>query len=165
MINVVPVPDWLKQSIGKAQHEDVLYRLLAEIMIDAIDLVLFEDIKQFSVEHARGCEIGPERLFDDYPTPGAIVLACKAGTAEMATDRRERSRRRREIEQAIATCRPHLFDAVQFLPQGFVGSRILSLAAHMRDAVQQSIGNHIVDRARREFTQAFCQTASEGIAR
>ena len=50
VIDVVPVPNRLEQSVGEAQHEDILDRFLSEIMIDAVDLMLFEDSKQFVIE-------------------------------------------------------------------------------------------------------------------
>ncbi len=43
VLHVVPVPDRLEDRVGEAQREDVLHRLLAEVMVDAVDLVLGED--------------------------------------------------------------------------------------------------------------------------
>src|SRR5438309_12119418 len=38
MIDIATVPDWLKNSIVELKDQDILYRLLAETMIHAIDL-------------------------------------------------------------------------------------------------------------------------------
>ena len=43
VIDVVAVPDRLEHAVGEAQHQDVLDRFLAEIMIDPIDLVLVDE--------------------------------------------------------------------------------------------------------------------------
>ena len=40
VVDVVAIPDRLEHAVGEAQHQDVLHRLLAEIMIDPVDLVL-----------------------------------------------------------------------------------------------------------------------------
>ena len=46
MVDVIAVPDRLEQSIGEPQNEDVLDRLLSEIVVDAIELVFVEDSEQ-----------------------------------------------------------------------------------------------------------------------
>ena len=43
MVDVVPVPDRLEHSVGKAQHQNVPHGLFAEIVIDPVDLALVED--------------------------------------------------------------------------------------------------------------------------
>ena len=50
VVDMVAVPDRLEHAVGEAQYQDVLHRLLAEIMIDPIDLVLFNQLEQFTVE-------------------------------------------------------------------------------------------------------------------
>ena len=42
VIDVAPVPDRLEHAVAEAEHEQVLDGFLAEIVIDAIDLVLVE---------------------------------------------------------------------------------------------------------------------------
>jgi hypothetical protein len=42
MLDLLPVPQWLEQTVGKPQRHDVLDRLLAEEMIDPIDLMLLQ---------------------------------------------------------------------------------------------------------------------------
>ena len=43
MVDVIAVPDRLEHAVGEAQHQDVLHRLLAEIMIDPVDLLLVDE--------------------------------------------------------------------------------------------------------------------------
>src|SRR5438270_13772705 len=38
MIDIATVPDWLKNGIVESKDQDILYRLFAEIMVNAIDL-------------------------------------------------------------------------------------------------------------------------------
>src|SRR5262249_19853455 len=86
VIDVVAVPDRLEQSIGEPQNENVLDRFLSEVVIDAIELVLVEDIEQVVIELARRREIRAERLLDDDPTPGAVFLARETRSSELAVD-------------------------------------------------------------------------------
>ena len=55
MIDVVSVLDRLEHPVSKAQHQDVLYGLLTEIMVDTVDLVLVEDAQELKVQRpSRG---------------------------------------------------------------------------------------------------------------
>ncbi|MGY4378946.1 hypothetical protein ACVWZ3_006585 [Bradyrhizobium sp. i1.3.6] len=50
MVDMVAIPDRLEHAVGKAQHQDVLHRLLAEIMIDPVDLVLVHDLQEIGIQ-------------------------------------------------------------------------------------------------------------------
>src|ERR1700720_4409853 len=99
---MVTIPDRLEQAVGEAQHQNVLHRLLAQIMVDAKNLILAEDPEQLAIELPRRGEIGAERLFDNDASPCAVGLARQSRLAEMTADRRKTGRRRRQIEQAVA---------------------------------------------------------------
>ena len=86
MLDMVPVPDRLEQSVGEAKNQNVLYRLLAQIMVDAKNLVFAKDTEKLAVERLRRGEIGAERLLDDDTPPGSIILPRQARLAEMASD-------------------------------------------------------------------------------
>jgi hypothetical protein len=89
MIDVVTIPYRLKQPICESQHQDVLHGLLSQIVVDAINLVFFEQLLKLAIECPRRCQVGAERLFDDQPAPCSILLAGELGLAEMTADRRE----------------------------------------------------------------------------
>ena len=44
VVDVAAVPDRLEDAVGEAEHHDVLHRLLAEVVVDAVDLLLAEDL-------------------------------------------------------------------------------------------------------------------------
>ena len=48
--DVPPVPDRLEDRVAEPQGEDVLDGLLAEVMVDAIDLALAEDARHLAVQ-------------------------------------------------------------------------------------------------------------------
>ena len=83
----------------------------------------------------------------------------------MAPDRRESCGRNCEIEKAIAVRWLRALDTAEFLPQCFVGLRILRVARHISDASQQSFDHSVIDRTCCELTQAFRQVISESITR
>ena len=64
VVDMGRIPDRLEQRIGKAQRQQVLHRLFAEIVIDAVDLIFLEDLGDAVVDFLRRSEIVAERLFD-----------------------------------------------------------------------------------------------------
>ena len=146
MVDVVAIPDRLEHAVGEAQHQDVLHRLLAEIVIDPVDLVLIENSEQFVVQRLRRGEVGSERLFDHQPSPYAVLLPQHPGAAEFAGDRRKGVRRRRQIEQAVAAGLPAGFEFLEPFAQLVERSRILRIGFDAGDAFEQSFGERFVDR-------------------
>jgi len=69
----------------QTEHQDVLHRLLAEIMVDPEYLLLVERLQHRSVERARRGEIAPEWLFDDDARP-SLVRVREAATAKLTDD-------------------------------------------------------------------------------
>jgi hypothetical protein len=101
MVDMIAVPDRLEHAVGKAQHQDILDRFLAEVVIDPVNLLLVEQLQQRVVQLFGGSEVSAEWFFHHQPPPRAIFLE-HAGAAKLLADRLEPIRRRRQIEQAIA---------------------------------------------------------------
>ena len=78
MINVAAVPDRLENSVGEAERQDVLNSLFAQVMIDAIDLLLPGNVEELLVKRLRRFQIMPKRLLDDYPPPLPVVFLHEA---------------------------------------------------------------------------------------
>ena len=92
MIDVIAIPDRLEHAVGEAQHQDVLHRLLAEIMIDPVDLMFVDEFQQFAVQR-----LAPRRgrCRTAFRPPAAATrhsLAQHAGAAELLADRQRRRR-------------------------------------------------------------------------
>ena len=67
VIDVFLIEQRLEDAVGEPQHQDVLDRFLAEIVIDAEDLPLVEDGGDGVVDGAGAVEIVADRLLDDQP--------------------------------------------------------------------------------------------------
>ncbi len=74
VVDVVAVPKRLEHAVGEPERQHVLHRLLAEIVVDAEDLVLLEDREHAPVELASLLERGTEGLLDDHPYLGLVVV-------------------------------------------------------------------------------------------
>ena len=67
VVDVAPVPDRLEDGVGEAEGQDVLHRLLAQVVIDAVDLRLAIDPGQGLGQGAGRGQVMPEGLLDHDP--------------------------------------------------------------------------------------------------
>ena len=65
MIDLTVVPDGLEERIGESQRHEILHRLFSEIVIDTIDLALFENSANLIVDGLGAFEIHADRLFEN----------------------------------------------------------------------------------------------------
>src|SRR3546814_9201636 len=84
--------------MAEAWRDQVLHGFLAQVVIEAEDLLLGEYPADVVVDLARRFEIAAERLFEH----DAAARCDESGRAEVLADAGEQARRRREIEHARA---------------------------------------------------------------
>ena len=75
VIDVAPVPDRLEERIGKPEGEDVLHRLLAQVVIDAVNLVFTHVLPQLAVQRLRRLQIAAKGLFKHNTAPVPVLFA------------------------------------------------------------------------------------------
>ena len=63
----VAVPDRLEERVGEPEHEQALDRLLAQVVVDAEDVLLGEGLVEDPVELLGRLEVPAERLLDHDP--------------------------------------------------------------------------------------------------
>ena len=63
VIDVAPVPDRLENSVGKAEGQNVLDRFLAQVMIDAVNLLLARDLEKLLIQRLRAIPGRGRRAF------------------------------------------------------------------------------------------------------
>ena len=128
MVDVAARPGALEQRVGEAQDEQVLHRLLAEVMVDPVGAALRQDARDRVVDLARRGEIAPQRLFED----DARGRGQDPGLGEVLADRDEEVRRGREIEGADAV------GIAQRLLQRAIGLGLDRVEQHHGEAAQES---------------------------
>ena len=102
-LDVVPVPDRLEDGVVEAQAEQVLHRLLAQVVVDAQHLVLAELAVHRVVQRARTREVVAERLLDDHaPVADALVVVAMddARGAQQRDGGPEQARAQRQVAHA-----------------------------------------------------------------
>ena len=100
LCDVLAIPDRLEQRIAKAQRKQVLHRVFAQIVVDAVDLLLTEIAVNEIVQCARARQVASERLFDHEPRPARAAIELRA--ADRLDSGAERLRRQREVEHPPA---------------------------------------------------------------
>jgi hypothetical protein len=99
VVDELPVPDRLEDSVREPERQHVLDGLLAEVVIDAKDLVLGEVLPvQQMGQLARGVEVVAERLLDHEPHPALIASPL----AELAYEHVDRVRGNGEVVETVA---------------------------------------------------------------
>ena len=99
-LHVRAVPERLEDHVREPQDQHVLDGLLAQVVVDAVDLRLVEDGEQPPVQLERGLEVRAERLLDDDPHLG-VVAPVEAVLAERLADDGEERRRGGQVEEAV----------------------------------------------------------------
>ena len=128
VVDVIAVPDRLKDSVGKAEDQNVLHRLLAQVVVDAEDLALVEDRVHLVVQLARRIQIVAEGLFNHHRRH-ALFRLRHALRAEVLDDAGKELRRGGQIEQPLAADALFLVDAVQLRLQSRIVCRIVEASA------------------------------------
>ena len=98
MFDVVVVPDRLEHAVCEADCEQVLHRLLAEVVVDPEHLRLVQDLVHARVELSRRGEIGSEWLLHDHAR--ALI---KPERSELLDDAGRCPRGNREVVQQPGT--------------------------------------------------------------
>ncbi len=62
----IAIPDGLEERVGETEVQQILYGLLAQIVIDAKDAGLGKFLQQRLIQRACGSQVSPERLLDHY---------------------------------------------------------------------------------------------------
>src|SRR2546423_7242677 len=69
MVNIILVPDRLKDAIAEAEDQNILYGLLAQIVVDAKNLIFCEHFGKMLVQGFGRFQVIAEGLFKDESTP------------------------------------------------------------------------------------------------
>jgi hypothetical protein len=133
-LHVVPVPDRLEEGVVEPEQQQVLHRLLAEIVVDAEDRRLLEGAVQRLVERARRSKVASERLFDHQPRPvGATRLP------QPLDDDAEHAGGDGQVMGGTASL-------AQLTAERLEGGGIGIVAAHVAEALEQLADDRLIDR-------------------
>src|SRR5436190_15838912 len=101
VVDVIAVPYRLEHPVSKAKYEYVLNGFLAEVMIDSIDLPLFQDLQKIGIQFLRRSQVMTERLLENEASPMALFLTPEAVIHDLASNDGEQVRRQRHIIEIV----------------------------------------------------------------
>src|SRR5258705_11374489 len=91
-LDLIAVPERLKERILEAEKDHVMNRPLAEVMVDAEDVLLVESPEQNPIERLRRDKVVPEGFFNDNAS--ALSTVC---LGQLFHDEPEQCRRGGEV--------------------------------------------------------------------
>ena len=161
MIDVRAIPDRLEDGVGETGKQDVLDGFLAEIVVDAENLVLVQRLVDLLVQFDRRREIGAEGFLKDDPAPAAI-LAELVGCIQVRDDDRKQLWRHRQVVQPTGvTAFPTGDQLVETLEVGSLGV----LAAQIVQTGGESRPLLIGERVGGELARPGQQLLTKGLVR
>jgi hypothetical protein len=154
-LDVIAVPDRLQEAVGEPVVQEILHRLLAEVVIDPEDGRLGKELVQRAIERLSGGEVAAERLLhDDAPVDGGTH---PSQTGDYGGEEAGRDCQIKE--------RPLAAD--QRIPQSLVGARILVVSPDKaeqpaqflkRGRVEGTVLLHAIARSVPKLVQAVVGT-------
>ena len=133
-LDVAAVPDRLEQGVREAQVGDVLDRLLAEEVVDPVDLLLRQDLVDLVVELDGRVQVVPEGLLDH--DPGVLRQPRAAEPLDHSGEERGGDL---QIEDGV----PGVGERLLQLP---VGLEVVVVPLHVAERVGESLEDVLVER-------------------
>jgi hypothetical protein len=154
------VPERLEDAVREPQRQHVLDRLLAEVVVDPVDLALVEILVEDVVQLDRRGEVVPERLLDDHSRPAAFRRPC----ADPLDDRLDDVRRDGEIADTVAWDAAFLVERGQHLlsaaEEGFC---VHEIGRHVANSAGQSLPDVIAELVAAELLDGGFHPLSERV--
>ncbi len=134
VVDEVAVPNRLDHQVGKSEHQQVLHRLLGQVVIDAINLLLVEVAVQQLIQRLRAFQVHPERLLDHNAVQPA--RAVQAGCGKISGHGAEVLGLDGQVEHDV---RAHAgLGLAEFVEQPPVGRGILKVTAYVTETRRKS---------------------------
>ena len=142
VVDEVLVPERLEHAVAEAERYEILDRLLAQVVIDPVDLVLVPVGEDVRVELQRRGQVGPEGLLHDDPLPAGAVL--ESGLVQLLAQQAEEAGRGGEVEEDVAA------DVVLAVQRGHLGLELLERAGvvarpRVVEAADQLVPHRLVE--------------------
>src|SRR5205823_3380594 len=150
-VDVAPVPDRLEEAVPEAEDGQVLDGLLAEVVVDPIDLALAEDLADLPVQLPGRSDVRPERFLDDDAHPAALSVAPRlarlgeAGRAQLLDDLRIEDGRDRQVEEPIPGGAAVAVDSIQPLGEIGIGGRLVEFTGVELDPAAERLPDRWLD--------------------
>ena len=89
VVDIAAVPDRLEDAVGEAEHQDILDGFFAEVMVDAVDLLLVACAESSRLSSRARGQVAAERFLDDQPAPLTVFLRSRPARAKLRGNLKE----------------------------------------------------------------------------
>ena len=161
VVDVVGVPDRLEHLVGEPEREEVLDRLLAEVVVDPEDAVRREDVLDDRVELPGRREVVAEGLLDDDAAPRPGLGRGEAGPLELLAHGGERAGRDREVERVVAAGAALLVELGDGLGEQVEGGVVVEAAGDEADALGEGAPHLLAERGARVLLDRLVDDLAE----
>ena len=143
MGNVVLVPLGFEQAVGKTQGDQVLHRLFAQIVVDAVGAVFREKLRHGVVDLARRLQVRTDGFFQHH-----AGIFRQADLGQVFADRAVHRRGGGEVgDQALI--------AADFFGQGNIVVSLHEVDMYISQAREETLGHGFVEFLADVLTQFF----------
>ena len=149
VVDVVAVPERLEHAVGETERQQVLDRLLAQVVVDPEDLALLEHVEHLAVEFERLLQGGAEGLLDDHPHL-RVGVGGEAVLPESGDDQREEVGGGRQVEGAVERFSGLAVELGEHLLELGVDGLLVEFAGDVFDVLEEAPQHVLVGRAPRE---------------
>src|SRR5229473_4482139 len=101
VVDISPVPNRFENSVSETKSQDILNRLLSEIVIDPVNLLLFSNVQELFIQSSCRLQIVTKWLLNDYSPPVLIVLRQQPHFAQALYDGAKKFRCGRQVKKVI----------------------------------------------------------------
>src|SRR6476661_7286218 len=101
VVDEIAVPDRLENAVAEAEDQDVLNRFFSKIMVDPIDLPFAEQSQKIVVQLFSGFQVAAKGLFENEPSPIAVLLFPEAVLDDFSGDICEQVWRDRHVIEEV----------------------------------------------------------------
>ena len=150
VVDEVAAPDRLEHAVREPERQHVLDGLLAQVVVDAEDLLLVEDRQHVAVQLERLGQVGADRLLDHDPDLRALVRV-ELVLAELGDDNGEEGGRGRQVEDPVERDPRLLVELGRLLLEVVVDVVVVEGARHVAQPLEQPVEHLLVRLAAREL--------------
>lgn len=151
VIDVIAVPERLDERVGEAEHQEILDRFLAQIMINPVNLFLVEGVVQQPVQLPGAVDVFAEGLFHHDPMQTAWPV--QSGLLEPLDDLPEIGRFERQIERCVGAA----LVGAEPVAQDLIDGRIMQVARDIGETCRETPIDAGVELFARAPPDAFLQ--------
>ena len=147
VVDVAAVPDRLEDPVPEAEDQDVADGLLAEIVVDPVDLQFPEDLADLAVEADGARQVPAKGLLDDDSSPApAVMLVVEPRAPQAADDLGEGGRLGGQVVAAVAPRALLRVQLVELRRQPVVEGLLAEVAAVVGDPLREGVPDGRLDR-------------------